>query len=67
MCWIYILRHRLSWGAERDRKANWIEYCIFEVQRIDKNWEMLMMYSSYMNSECIAFCQRCRVQAPFLI
>lgn len=22
MCWIYFLRHRLSLGAERDRKAN---------------------------------------------
>ena len=49
-------------GPNGDRKANWIEYCIYEVQRIDKNWEMLMRYSSYMDSECIALLSK--MQSP---
>ena len=41
-------------GLNGDRKANWIEYSIYEVKRIDQSWEMLMKYSSYMDSECLA-------------
>ena len=41
-------------GAKGDHKANWIEYCIYRVQRIDKNWDLMIHYSSYLDSECMA-------------
>lgn len=45
-----------------DHKANWIEYGIFEVNRIDKNWDMMMRYSAYLDSECMALLNR--MQSP---
>lgn len=39
-------------GAERN--ANWIEYGFHQVDDIDKYWEMMMKYSSYLDSECIS-------------
>ena len=39
-------------GAKRN--ANWIEYGCHQVDDIDKYWEMMMKYSSYLDSECIS-------------
>ena len=36
-----------------DRNANWIEYGASRVADIDKNWEMIMRYSDYMDSELL--------------
>lgn len=40
--------------ARGEHKANWIEYGLFQVNRIDKDWDLLMRYSSYLDSECMA-------------
>lgn len=37
-----------------NRNANWIEYGINQVADIDKYWELLMKYSSYLDSECLS-------------
>lgn len=37
-----------------DHKANWIEYCIYHVRVIDRNLEMMMNMSAYLDSECYA-------------
>lgn len=36
-----------------NRNANWIEYGASRVEEIDKNWEMIMRYSDYMDSELL--------------
>lgn len=41
-----------------DHNANWIEYGLFEVNRIDKNWDMMIRYSVYLDSECMALLNR---------
>ena len=48
--------------VHRDHKANWIEYGLFEVNRIDKNWDMMIRYSAYLDSECMALLNR--MQSP---
>lgn len=40
--------------AGLNRNANWIEYGINQVADIDKYWELLMKYSSYLDSECLS-------------
>lgn len=40
--------------AGPNRNANWMEYGFNEVDDIDKTWEMLMKYSSYLDSECLS-------------
>ena len=37
-----------------DRSADWIEYGMHQVNSIDDRWELLMKYSSYLDSECIS-------------
>ena len=37
-----------------NRSANWIEYGINQVDDIDKSWEIMMKYSSYLDSKCIS-------------
>lgn len=49
-------------GPRGDRKANWVEFCLYRVHRIDKNWGMMMHYSSYLDSRCMAILSR--VQQP---
>lgn len=39
--------------AGSNRNANWMEYGFSQVADIDKNWEMLMNYSAYMDSEML--------------
>ena len=44
--------------AGLNRSANWMEYGLHEVADIDKTWEMLMKYSSYMDSELLSLLSR---------
>lgn len=37
-----------------NRNANWMEYGFHQLDHIDKYWEMIMKYSSYLDSECIS-------------
>ena len=37
-----------------DRSADWIEYGMHQVNGIDDRWELLMKYSSYLDSKCIS-------------
>lgn len=52
-------------GPNGDHTANLAEYCIYEVRRVDNNWEMLMRYSSFLDSECLAILAR--IQKPGLL
>lgn len=45
------------------RKANWIEFCLYRVRRFDKNWGMMMYYSSYLDSKFMAILSR--MQHPY--
>ena len=40
--------------AGLNRRANWMEYGFNEVSDIDQTWEMIMKYSSYLDSECLS-------------
>lgn len=40
--------------AGPNRSANWMEYGFNEVEDIDSSWEMIMKYSSYLDSECLS-------------
>lgn len=40
--------------AGLNRSANWMEYGFNEVSEIDQTWEMIMKYSSYLDSECLS-------------
>lgn len=44
--------------AGSERNANWMEYGFYHVSDIDKNWEMLMKYSSFMDSELLSILSR---------
>lgn len=44
--------------AGPNRSANWMEYGIYEIESIDKNWEMLMKYSAYMDSDLLSLLSR---------
>lgn len=40
--------------AGDNRNANWLEYGFHQVDDIDKYWEMIMKYSSFLDSKCIS-------------
>jgi len=50
-----------------DHKANWIEYCIYQVRTIDRNWDMMMNMSAYLDSECMNLLIRIQNSDTFLI
>lgn len=37
-----------------ERNANWLEYSFNAVEEIDKTWEMIMKYSTFLDSECLS-------------
>ena len=37
-----------------NRNANWMEFCIYKVDNIDKTWEMIMKYAMYLDSKFIS-------------
>jgi len=49
-----------------DHRANWIEYCLYRVERIDKNWNLLINYSAYLDSECMSIMVRIQNDCTFL-
>ena len=53
-------------GVDSDQKANWIEYCLYSMNRIDRTWNMLMNYSAYLDSECMALLYRIQNSGCFL-
>lgn len=50
-----------------DHKANWIEYSIYQVRTIDRNWDMMMNMSAYLDSECMNLLLRIQNSDTFLI
>lgn len=50
-----------------DHKANWIEYCIYYVKTIDRNGDMMMNMSAYLDSECMNLLLRIQNSDTFLI
>ena len=53
-------------GLDSDKKANWIEYCLVKVQDLDRKWNMMMNYSAYLDSECMALLYRMQSSGCFL-
>ncbi len=53
-------------GPNGDHKANWVEYCIYRVNRIDRNLEMIMKLSAYLDSECMKILFRIQNNDSFL-
>lgn len=49
-----------------DHRANWIEYCLYRVERIDKTWNLLINYSAYLDSECMSILIRIQNDCTFL-
>lgn len=50
-----------------DHKANWVEYCIYHVKTIDRNGDMMMNMSAYLDSECMNLLLRIQNSDTFLI
>lgn len=44
--------------AGPNRHANWMEYGFHQLSDIDKNWSMIMQYSSYLDSRCLSIMAR---------
>ena len=40
-------------GRGGDHRANWLEYCMYRVGHIDRNVDMLLHLSAYLDSECM--------------
>lgn len=53
-------------GVDSDQKANLIEYCLYNLKRIDSTWNMLINYSAYLDSECLALLYRIQNSGCFL-
>lgn len=50
-----------------DHKANWIEYCIYHVKTVDRNTEMMMNLSTYLDSECMNLLLKIQNSDTFLV
>lgn len=44
--------------AGLERNANWMEYGFNTVREVDETWEMIMKYSSFLDSECLSILSR---------
>lgn len=49
-----------------DHRANWLEYCMYRVSLIDRNVDMLLHLSSYLDGECMKFLMRIQNFDTFL-
>ena len=49
-----------------NHRANWIEYCLYRVERIDRNWNLLINYSIYLDSECMSLLIRIQNDCTYL-
>lgn len=53
-------------GPDGDHKANWLEYCIYRVRLIDRNVDMLLNMSAYLDSDLMAIILRIEKFDTFL-
>ena len=53
-------------GPTGDHKANWLEYCIYRVSLIDRNVDMMLHFSSYLDGECMKILMRIQNFDTFL-
>ena len=45
-------------GAGGDHRANWLEYCIYRVSNIDRNVDLMLHLSPYLDGECMGILMR---------
>lgn len=50
-----------------DHRANWLEYCIYRVGIIDRNTDMMLNVSAYLDSECMDILMRIQNSETFLV
>lgn len=50
-----------------DHRANWLEYCIYRVGIIDRNTDMMLNVSTYLDSECMDILMRIQDSDTFLV
>lgn len=50
-----------------DHRANWLEYCIYQVGIIDRNTDMILNVSAYLDSECMDILMRIQNSETFLV
>ena len=50
-----------------DHRANWLEYCIYRVGIIDRNTDMMLNVSAYLDSECMDILMRIQDSESFLV
>lgn len=50
-----------------DHRANWLEYCIYRVGVIDRNTDMMLNVSAYLDSECMDILMRLQDSETFLV
>ena len=56
----------LGSSNQPDHRANWIEYCIYRVGRLDQNLKLLIQNSAYLDSECMSLLIRIQNDDTFL-
>ena len=54
-------------SPQGDHRANWLEYCIYRVGIIDRNTDMMLNVSSYLDSECLDILMRIQDSETFLV
>jgi hypothetical protein len=50
-----------------DHRANWLEYCIYRVGIIDRNTDMMLNVSAYLDSECLDILMRLQDSETFFV
>lgn len=53
-------------GRRGDHRANWLEYCMYRVVHIDRNVDMMLHLSSYLDGECMKILMRIQNFDTFL-
>lgn len=54
-------------SPQGDHRANWLEYCIYRVGIIDRNTDMMLNVSAYLDSECLDILMRIQDSEAFLV
>ena len=52
-------------SPQGDHRANWLEYCIYRVRIIDRNTDMMLNVSAYLDSECLDILMRIQDSETF--
>ena len=53
-------------GRVDDHRANWLEYCMYRVGHVDRNVDMMLHLSSYLDGECMKIMMRIQNFDTFL-